>query len=201
LRGHLNTLLPPTLEASRTGNSVYDKSASPELTITATVNRRLETPLALYIEGNSVDADITTGRRYNYTWKPSYQGVSLPYNATLDVIIGDQTDDTLVYAKKTVSCTFATDVYWGMANEATITSIPDNFSNRLSAGHPSSLTFTGANMYCYYLYPQAYGTPTISVGGFVGGFTKCEGSLTLNSISYNIYRSNNKLNNTTITIK
>lgn len=199
LKSHINTMLPPTLEVSRTGDLIYAKDVTPTLEILAEVNRPLDNPLVLYIGEELAQSE---SRQYSKEWTPSYPtGRSLPYTVSLEVSIRDKADTSLVYTKKTVSCTFAEKVYWGMAEVDYITTKPEDFKSKLSAGHPSSLTFTGTGKYCYYMYPSTYGTPTISVDGFAGGFTECEETVNLNDIVYNIYKSNQKLDDTTITIK
>lgn len=202
LRSHMNTMVPPTLRVSRNGDAVYKKDITPEINVTASVNRPLEEPLAIYIDGVKT---TVTDRSCSAIWKPTYSGDSLPEVSTVAITIAHKDDPTLIYATQTLSCTFAENVYWGVSDADSIETINDllEIDNELSAGHPTTVTFkiTDSTKYCYYLCPKSYTPPTISVGGFAGGFTKCTETMTLNDISYNIYRSNQKLNSTTITIK
>jgi hypothetical protein len=147
--------------------------------------------------------DTQTGRQWSYPWKPSYGGINLPHNETAKIKIVNEEDSSLVYAEKAVTCVFAENIYYGTSGSDNCTALEtlDNYKTLLSAGHPTTLNFEGTNTYCYYFYPANYGTPTISAGGFVGGFSKLAKPCNIDNISYNIYRSNQTLSSVTINIK
>jgi chaperonin cofactor prefoldin len=196
LRSHINTISPPTLTASYNGESVYSISSTPSLTITAKVNRPLEIPLALQVLASGTGALQQEGRQYQTTWAPVYtEGASLPYRQYAKVQIVHEDDPTQIFAEESLSCVFGANIYWWTGT--------DSFTKEksmLTAGHPGNISFTCENAHCYYAYPTSYGTPTFTVGGSSGGFTLLRSEI-VDSISYNIYRSNQALNSVTINIK
>jgi hypothetical protein len=194
LRGHINTISPPTLSARHNGVSVYEFNATPTLTITASVNRPLESPLKLTIDGRNPTE--LTNRSWSTSWSPKYSGGKLPFSEHTKACIVNQEDEELIYAEQTLTCTFGTFVYHWVGSDTF-----DTTNSRLSAGHPGNTTFTcTGSQYCYYAAPEDYGTPTFTVSGTSGGFSKYK-TEEYNGISYNIYRSNNQLNSITVNIK
>lgn len=108
---------------------------------------------------------------------------------------------------KSISFTFLNGVYYGTTNVATYN---NNFMNELSKElSPSRNMSFNVNCkndeYIYYCIPVSYGTPTFTVGGFVGGFNKVEDIEFENTYGYterySIYKSTNKnLGNTTVVV-
>jgi hypothetical protein len=97
-------------------------------------------------------------------------------------------------------------VYWGNAvpgtfNATFITSLP---GNALSLALGRTFTSTaGLSEKLYYAFRSAYGTPTFTVGGFVGGFHIAGSSIAITNAqgvteNYNIWESDNFNLGTTI---
>ena len=110
-------------------------------------------------------------------------------------------------ASRSVSISFLNGRYYGSRTEDTYNS---EFILSLNKQLASSknITFTtdcGDSQYIYFAIPSRFGTPTFSVGGFVGGFIKAA-TIDFTNYSgytekYDIYRSNNpSLGNKTVTV-
>lgn len=108
---------------------------------------------------------------------------------------------------KNISFNFLNGIYWGVSSN---TSYDSDFINSLSKELSSSRskTFTvncGLDQYIYYCIPANFGTPTFTVGGFSGGFSKVDTIQFVNTYeyteSYDVYKStNNNLGNTTVVV-
>jgi len=208
LRSHMNTMLPPTLDVEHSGgDSVYQYNLALDLTITAKVNRPLEDPLALYINGTPIEYDEHygfNGSTYRASWQVTCPDkTALPYKAQATVQIVNKNDSRLVYNEKVVNCTFGAMIYtWVGTKNNIIPGTGSQTQNKLSAGHPGNISFICTDQYCYYACPVSYGEPTFSVGGQVGGFTRLTETQMIGELSYNIYRSNQaQLNSVTVNIK
>lgn len=115
-------------------------------------------------------------------------------------------DGTKAFSRN-ISFNFLNGRYWGVSNSA---SYDSDFINGLSKELSSSRskTFTvncGSDQYIYYCIPTSFGTPTFTVGGFSGGFSKVSTIQFVNvyghTESYDIYKStNNNLGNTTVVV-
>lgn len=209
LRSHINTALPPKLTVSpSTSTCLYN--STPSIDIIATVNRPLEPPLQLIFGSKAVSSST---REYEHTWTPSLDGnyTKLPKSVSMPVrIIQDDPDanDSYICAEEYVKCTFAANIYYGFSDspncddpEKLVDKDNKKVQGYLSDGHPASLSFNKSGYYCYYMCPRLYGVPTISSGGLSAGFIS-QGTWTNNDgILYDIYRSEYKLNGTTVSIK
>lgn len=108
---------------------------------------------------------------------------------------------------KSISFSFLNGRYWGVSHE---TNYDSNFIMSLSKELSSSRskTFTvncGEGQHIYYCIPTSFGTPTFTVGGFSGGFSKVQTIQFTNSNghteSYDIWKStNSNLGSTTVTV-
>ena len=219
LRGHINTMLPPTLTATPNSTTV-EANSSPTVRIKVNVNRPIEAPLKLVfnytggyeelqIEEITEPDDFDDPRSWSLNWYPNLEGFG---DVISYVELVDKDNSNIKYASQKISCTFSAPVYyWTSADE--IKTIPDSgVSTKLGKTHPASVTFNCGNedKYCYYAYPDYISTPTFSVNGNVGGFdsVKENGNAIIidrdtNYIStrYKIYRSNQKLPTVTVNIK
>lgn len=110
-------------------------------------------------------------------------------------------------ASRSVSISFLNGRYYGSRTEDTYDSEFILSLNKQLASSKNT-TFTtncGDSQYIYFAIPSRFGTPTFSVGGFVGGFVKAA-TIDFTNYSgytekYDIYRSNNpSLGNKTVTV-
>jgi hypothetical protein len=153
-------------------------------------------PTTLMINGESVDVSttsyidsdlsLTTGKTYTLT----------------------ATDDRNATVSKTTSISFVNGVYYGVLdggvtiNNDAILSLTRKLQNK------KSITFTvtaGSGQYIYYILPTNYGTPTMTVNGFSGGFDLVQTFDFTNAssytTSYDVWRStNDNLGETTVVI-
>lgn len=127
-----------------------------------------------------------------------YTGVTSPTSYTLNVTDGK------TYASKSVSVTFANQIYYGAAEDLTsITAL----SKVLSNNPARTITVNaGAGEYIVYAIPARLGNVVFFVGGFEGGFENPEEYIVTNSSgyqeTYKVYRSTNaNLGETTVEIK
>lgn len=110
---------------------------------------------------------------------------------------------------ETVSATFSLNWYYRKyyGTSSDLTNIPDLQYNSLASSYAGTFTVDAlTGQYIYLAIPSVFGnSPTFTVGGFSGGFSKISTVNLTNTygivISYDIYRSDNvSLGSTTVTV-
>ena len=108
---------------------------------------------------------------------------------------------------KSISFNFLNGRYWGVSNKDNYDSaFIMSLSKELSSSRGKTFTVNcGEGQHIYYCIPTSFGTPTFTVGGFSGGFSKVQNIQFTNgnghTESYDIWKStNSNLGNTTVTV-
>jgi hypothetical protein len=215
LREYITTLIPPTLTAELNKSTVYLINSTPnDLKINVRINRPLEPPLKLVINGTEAKTiDDNTKKSiisWSEQWAPTRTSIG---SKSAEVAIVDDSDSNIEYVSKSVSCKFSAPVYYWVdaakLDRDDLAEIPTEAKSNaesLTASHPTSVVFGATNHYCYYAYPAAFNSPSFFIGGVdqTSGFdelTKNNNTIskTINgiAISYSIYRTNNALTSST----
>lgn len=148
-----------------------------------------KTPATLKLDGVSLDPSVTyiTFDRLSITWDN---------NKTWKL---DVTDDRNATATKSVSITFANNIYYGVGTvESGFTNdFVTGLSKKLQTSKAYDFTVNPSNQYIYYAVPTRLGTVTFKVGGFEGGFEAPETVSVTNGSGYTenyyVYRSTNPM--------
>lgn len=121
------------------------------------------------------------------------------------------TDDREATAQKSVTIQFLNGVYYGKGTVTTTEGVNNEFvlglTKKLQASRAGTWTVNaGEGEFIYFAIPSSMGTPTFTVGGFDGGFTKLHTFEFTNSQghseNYDVWKSENaNLGNTTVVVK
>ena len=178
-----------TVELGSTVNSV---------TLTWATNK---TPATLTLDGTSIDVSLKSH---------TYSGLALkPTSVTTKTYTIAATDDRNASASKTTSFSFVNGVYYGVINSgATVDSAAIRGMTRKLQNSKAMSSFTvnaGAGQHIVYALPSRLGTPSMSVGGFSGGFNLIQTFNFTNASgyteSYDVWRStNDNLGKTTVVV-
>ena len=156
---------------------------------------------------------------WSFSKLPTYQrldGVELDLSLRSLVVEGPitsnktfkiETSDGKTNVSRSVSISFLNGRYYGSRTEGTYNSeFILSLNKQLATSKNTTFTTNcGDSQYIYFAIPSRFGTPTFSVGGFVGGFIKAATIDFTNfygyTEKYDIYRSNNpSLGNKTVTV-
>lgn len=123
-------------------------------------------------------------------------GLGLTANKTWSLVAKDNRDAT---STKSVTLSFLNKAYWGAAaagtyNSAFVLALANNLLTSTRARTVS--VSAGSGQYVFYAIPHSFGTPTFTVGGFSGGFTKVASEMSFTNASgytttYDIWKSDN----------
>lgn len=168
--------------------------------VTWTLNK---TPKTLKIKFGD-EAEETLG---NDVRSKSYTGKTIKANTNIVLTATDERDAS---TSKTVTISFQSKTYWGIAdNKGSYTSadILALEGSALASGRGRTFTVNAtAGKHILYAIPTSFGTPTFNVGGFDGGFIKV-GTIEHTNASghkqnYDVWKSVNAgLGSTTVVIK
>ena len=121
------------------------------------------------------------------------------------------TDDREATAQKSVGIQFLNGIYYGKGTVTDTSGVTNEFvlglTKKLQASRAGTWSVTAdEGEYIYFAIPTSMGTPTFTVGGFDGGFTKLHTFEFQNSQghteSYDVWKSENaNLGNTTVVVK
>lgn len=136
------------------------------------------------------------GRNYRYTTEFST-------NKTFTLTANDGVKNF----SKSISFSFLNGRYWGVSNVSEYNSdFIKTLSKELSSSRNKTFTVNcGEGQHIFYCIPTNFGTPTFTVGGFSGGFSKVS-TIQYSNIhghveSYDIWKStNSNLGNTTVVV-
>lgn len=221
-----------TISSTSISGNTVEKYTSPTVTIKYTLNKDVDNGTLKLSSGSTlltmVNSD-TSKSNDSYLTEGSHtiQLSSLPArtaNDTLtlkvwddEVIVDEDTGESIAGESEAVSVSWT--IYYRnrviiSVGTDTLESLTDTNITGSSASSSlvadkaeTSLTITAASGQYIYIYtPSDWGTPSFYVGGFEGGFSKVDKTLTRTvgsgSIEYIIYRSEQKgLGSTTVTIK
>lgn len=133
---------------------------------------------------------------HNYT-KLAPSGVTF----TLEV-----TGPNSVVITRTRTITWRARRYWGVSSGVDSTAILGLSGSDLQAGIANSFTVNaGPGLHILYAFPAGSGTPTFSVGGFVGGFHLAASGLSVTNsfgvtVLYDLYQSDNDSLGSTVVV-
>jgi len=174
--------LPDLIKSFTASKSVFEKGTNASFELRWTLSRD---PISIKINDIIIE-DLNA---------IDYQVLSLSDNKTYTL----EVSDSFGTSKKSLTINFYNPIYYGVSGD--VISSYDLLTKLVQGTRKCSFTVTaGENEYIYYALPSSYGEPVFSSGGFVGGFNYIR-DITLNNVSYKLYRSTmSNLGTTTIDV-